>query len=84
MHWQDFKKLSLLDKARSLYTDGTFVTSIRYYKYKINLYLLKDYYVEVFYNPKLDRVDKIERLEPKHSRMKFYSDQIKLPFDLCA
>ena len=84
MHWKEFKELSLLDKARSLYMEGTFVTSIRYYRYKVNLYLLKDYYVEVFYNPKLDCVDKIERLEIGHTRMKFYSDQIKLPFDLCA
>ena len=84
MSWNDFEQLSLADRARSLYLKGTFIISIRYYKYKINLYLLNDYYVEVFYDPKLDRVEKIERLQSRHSRMKFYSDQIKLPVDLCA
>ncbi len=84
MSWNDFKELSLTDKARSLYLEGTFIISIRYYRYKVNLYLLKDYYVEVFYDPKQDRVEKIERLESTHSRMKFYFDQIKLPMDLCA
>ena len=84
MSWNDFEKLSLVDKARSLYLNGTFIISIRYYKYKVNLYLLNNYYVEVFYDPKQDRVEKIERLQSQHSRMKFYSDQIKLPVDLCA
>ncbi|MEM6525998.1 MAG: hypothetical protein AAGF85_06400 [Bacteroidota bacterium] len=79
MSWDDFRKLSLIDKARSLYLHGTFITSIRYYKHKVNLYLIGDYYVEVFYNPKVDRVEYIERLQHTHSRMKFYSDQVKLP-----
>ena len=79
MPWDDFKKLSLIEKARSLYLHGTFITSIRYYKHKVNLYLMGNYYIEVFYNPKVDRVEHIERLQYGHSRMKFYSDQVKLP-----
>ncbi|MEM9857535.1 MAG: hypothetical protein AAF843_09270 [Bacteroidota bacterium] len=79
MRWKEFKELSLMDKARSLYLHGTFITSIRYYKHKVNLYLIGDYYIEVFYNPKLDKIEQIERLQHKHSRMKFYSDQVKLP-----
>ena len=79
MLWSEFNNLSLIEKARSLYLHGTFITSIRYYKHKINLYLIGDYYVEVFYNPKVDTVDRIDLLERRHSRMKFYSDQIKLP-----
>lgn len=79
MSWNDFKRLSLIEKYRSLYLHGTFITSIRYYKHKVNLYLMKDYYVEVFYNPKLDKIEQIQLLQRQHSRMKFYSDQIKLP-----
>ena len=52
--------------------------AIRYYRHKVNLYLLGDEYVEVFYNHKLDQIEKIEFLARKHSRMKFYLDQIKL------
>ena len=78
MSWEDFKQLSLLDKARSLYLHGTFITSIRYYKHKINLYLMGDYYVEVFYNHKLDKIEKIALLYFNHSRMKFYQDQISI------
>ncbi len=69
------------DKISVLYEKGTFVMAIRYYGYKINLYLLGNYYLEVFVNHKLSLVEKIVPLDPSHSRMKFYSDQIRLPSD---
>lgn len=78
----EFVLLSLPDQIRTLYREGTFVVAIRYYGYKINLYLLQNYYVEVFYNHKLDKIEKIELLETSHSRVKFYTDQISLPLDL--
>jgi len=52
--------------------------SIRYYGYKVNLYLLGDFYLEVFYNNKRDLIEKIIPLDTRHSRMNFYADQIKL------
>jgi len=77
---KNFNTLSIKQKVKTLYEEGTFVTAIRYYKYKINLYLLNNYYVEVFYNHKHDFIEKIEPLRmQKNSRMKFYSDQVKLP-----
>jgi carbohydrate-binding DOMON domain-containing protein len=75
----NFSGLSLRDKIKILYTEGSFVVAIRYYAYKVNLYLLNKFYVEVFYNHKEDRIEKIEILEKSHSRMKFYADQIKIP-----
>lgn len=78
MSKEDFKKLSLHKKINKLYTEGTFVVGIRYYAYKVNLYLLGEEYIEVFYNHKLDRIDKIEFLNHGHTRMKFYLDQISL------
>ena len=78
MKWNQFSKLQLKDKTKMLYEHGTFVVAIRYYKYKVNLYLFENYYVEVFFNHKLDMIEKIEIMERNTSRMKFYSDQIKL------
>jgi len=77
--WSQFSDYCLDDKIKCLYESGTFVMSIRYYGYKVNLYLLYGYYVEVFYNHKLDRIEKVHLLEDRHTRMKFYTDQIKLP-----
>lgn len=78
MSREDFHQLTFHQKIRTLYIEGTFVVAIRYYRHKINLYLLENEYVEVFYNHKEDRIDKIDFLPRDHSRMKFYLDQIKI------
>ncbi len=74
----EFVILPLKDKIHLLYREGTFIVAIRYYGYKVNLYLFNNYYVEVFYNHKLDRIEKIELLDLSHTRLKFYTDQISL------
>jgi hypothetical protein len=81
-NWVEFNKLSLDKKVGLLYQNGTFIMSIRYYEYKVNLYLLGSFYLEVFVNHKMARVEKIILLDTNHSRMKFYSDQIRLPLEI--
>ncbi len=76
---EDFKSFSIDLKIKVLYEKGIFIMSIRYYRYKINLYLLGENYVEVFVNHKQSLVEKIDLMDSNHSRMKFYIDQIKLP-----
>ncbi len=82
MEQDQFKKLSLFKRIKLLYVDGEFITSVRYYRYKINLFLVYGFYVEAFYHPKTDRIEKIVIFDAKNSRRKFYTDQIKLPKDL--
>jgi hypothetical protein len=79
--WRDVSKFPFDDKITALYENATFVMAIRYYDYKINLYLLGEDYIEVFVNHKRASIDKIAPLDRSHSRMKFYSDQIKLQLD---
>lgn len=67
------------DKISTLYEHATFIMAIRYYRYKINLYLLGNDYLEVFVNHKNASIDRIDLLDLNHSRMKFYYDQIKIP-----
>ena len=74
-----FCELPLNQKIQVLYREGSFVVSIRYYSYKVNLYLFDGHYVEAFYNHKLDKIEKIEPLDWSHSRVKFYADQVRLP-----
>ncbi len=78
MNKKEFAELPFHKKISILYSEGTFVVGIRYYRHKVNLYLLENEYIEVFYNHKEDRIDKIDFLPRDHSRMKFYLDQIKL------
>jgi len=73
-----FCSYSIREKIKTLFEKGTFIVAIRYYGYKVNLYLLNNYYVEVFYNHKLDKIEKIELMESRHTRVKFYTDQISL------
>ena len=80
--WSEFREFSLEKKIKTLYRQGTFIMAIRYYTYKVNLYLLGNFYVEVFVNHKLAAIEKIDLLNSTHSRMKFYSDQITLPDEL--
>lgn len=79
---KEFFSLNLDARIRTLYSDGTFIVSIRYYNYKINLYLLSNFYIEVFYNHKFDKIERIELLRRKNKRIKFYADQISLPANL--
>ena len=80
--WKELSKYPFEKKVRTLYEQASFVVAIRYYGYKVNLYLLGHDYVEVFYNHKKDKIEKISLLDAEHSRMKFYYDQIKLPSHL--
>ncbi|REE00590.1 hypothetical protein [Marinoscillum furvescens] len=77
-----FLALSMPERARWLYFNGQLITSIRYYRHKVNLYLIEKMYVEVFYNHLEDRVDQIEPLDTRSKRMNFYADQIQLPTNL--
>lgn len=77
--WDSVKNLPLEKKITLLYQHASFVMNIRYYSYKVNLYLLGNDYIEVFVNHKRASIDRIVLLDVQHSRMKFYSDQIKLP-----
>ena len=77
-----FNKLNIQQRIKALYLDGNFVADIRYYQYKINLYLFENFFVEVFYHPADERIEKVEILDNNSSRINFYIDQIKLP-DFC-
>ena len=73
-----FQGLSLDEQVNFLYQNGTFIMAIRYYDYKVNLYLINRNYVEVFVKHKQARIERIELLDRASNRMKFYADQIKI------
>lgn len=79
MVWPEFKSFSFDKQVQLLYEEGDFIMGVRYYGYKVNLYLIGDFFVEVFYNHKRDMIEKIVPFDMTHSRTNFYIDQIKLP-----
>lgn len=76
--WSELATQPLDKKITALYEYAQFVMAIRYYHYKVNLYLLGDDYVEVFVKHKDASIERIILLDRAHTRMNFYSDQIKL------
>jgi hypothetical protein len=79
--WGQLKDFPVEKKIVALYKHATFIMAIRYYRHKINLYLLGNDYIEVFIDHKNSSIDKISPLDMGHTRMKFYYDQIKLPLN---
>lgn len=79
MTFEEFQSQNFDQQIRLLFEQGSYVMSIRYYGYKVNLYLLGTLYLEVFYNHKKDMIERIVPLDTRHSRFNFYTDQIRLP-----
>jgi hypothetical protein len=73
-----FFKCTISEQCRIIYREGEFLMAIRYYEYKVNLYVLGDQLIEVFYNHKLDKIHNIQLLDNSSSRMNFYADQVRL------
>lgn len=74
-----FTAMTRTHQLRWVYFEGELLTSIRYYKHKVNLYLISDFMVEVFYNHKQDCIDQVSLLDFESKRLNFYADQVKLP-----
>ncbi len=70
----NFNDLSLNQKGSLLFPNGTYIAVRDYYNYKVQLYSLWGFYVEVWYHPKLNRIDKIEVLENEKSLNLYLSD----------
>jgi hypothetical protein len=77
-NWLRFQQAPLTEKIETLFKQGTFIVAIRYYGYKVNLYQIGNDFVEVFINHKRGEIEKITPLDMRHSRIKFYCDQIQL------
>jgi hypothetical protein len=70
----NFNNLSLNQKSSFLFPDGTYIAVRDYYNYKVQLYSLWGFYVEVWYHPKMNSIDKIEALNDEKSLKLYLSD----------
>jgi hypothetical protein len=77
-----FSRLNMRQRLQWVYFEGQYVMAIRYYEYKVILYLLKDFYVEVFYHNNESEIKKVEVFDYRSSRANFYTDQIRLSEEL--
>ena len=58
-----FRNLDIDRKGEYVFQEGKYIGMREYYNYSINLYSLYDYFVEVWYSPNENKIEKIEVLE---------------------
>lgn len=59
----EFQKLSLQERAEVLFEQGTFIALRQYYNQRLVLYTLFNFFVEIWYSPVENRIEKIEILK---------------------
>ena len=75
---EEFQILSKDEKLRWVYFEGEHIMAIRYYEYKVILYVINHFLVEVFYHHTQGIIEKVEVMERSNKRLKFYADQVRL------
>ncbi len=66
--------LSMDEKGGFLFSEGSYIAVRDYYNYKVQLYSLNGFYVEVWYNPVTNSIDKIESLKSEKTLKLYLSD----------
>jgi hypothetical protein len=56
-----FDEVDTHGKAALLWEHGELLTTIDYYNQKVRLYLLDQFYVELYYNPRVNKIVKITK-----------------------
>ncbi|MCE3259080.1 MAG: hypothetical protein K0S12_721 [Bacteroidetes bacterium] len=57
---------------------GEFITRIKYYGFFLNLYLVENYLIEVYYNIHSNTIEQVELLEAKDERLNLYISNVSL------
>jgi len=60
MSTSEYVRLSLNDRAQILWDQGTYLETVVYYGQTVKLYSLHSFFVEVFYSPVTQSIEKIE------------------------
>ena len=74
MYKEEFIKLTIAEKTEFLWNYGEIVSEKVYYECNISLFLLENYYVEVFFNRDLNEIVSIEIQENKQILYEYVKD----------
>ena len=77
-----FKKLSIYLKGEYVFQEGKYIGVREYYNHSINLYSLNDFFVEVWYSPTENKIEKIEVLESEKTLDLYIDKMNELDSDL--
>jgi len=71
---EEYSGLSLNQKGDILFAKGDYIAVRDYYNYKVQLYSLHGFWVEVWYHPVMNSIDKIEVMESNKTLNLYLSD----------
>ena len=69
-----FHNLTLNERANLLWSKGKFLTTLTYYKRKVNLYIMDDEHYEAWYDVAGNLVEKIIPMEHKKFFAKYFQE----------
>lgn len=61
----EFENLTLNEKAKVIIKEGVFLSKSKFHNLEITLYRVEDFFIEIWYEPTLERVFKIDNLHKK-------------------
>jgi hypothetical protein len=61
----EFENLTLNEKAKVIIKEGVFLSKSKFTNLEITLYRVEDFFIEIWYEPTLERVFKIDNLHSK-------------------
>ncbi len=63
MKQSPFLELDINERANKVWASGEYIGTRAYYGYKVQLYVLQGLYVEVWYSPALNKIEKVEPIQ---------------------
>jgi hypothetical protein len=67
-----FYSRNLDERLALVNSEGEFISKIKYYGFLVNLYVVENELVEVFYNIHSKTIEEVELLDPAEPRLKLY------------
>lgn len=78
MNTDTFFSRTIKQRVKLLKRNGEFISSISYYGFYIDLYIMSGHYFEAFYNRYTYRLDDVDIMDPKDDRLNRYAVGVNL------
>lgn len=78
MNLKTFYSRTIKQRVKLLKRSGEFISSISYYGFNIDLYIMSGHYFEAFYNRYTCRLDEVDLMDPKDDRLNRYAAEVNL------
>lgn len=78
MYEKEFNKWGLTQRMEYVALEGDLITEIKYYSFRICLYIVEEHYIEVFYDLNTNYLTDVAILDPDDARMGLYANKVDI------